>query len=296
MSRGVSPAGGKPYGLARVCRAWGLARSGVYRRRTPALPAPPRRRGPVGPMPDDGLLVAIRAVLAASPFHGEGHRKVWARLRHGGVRASKRRVLRLMREHGLLAPTRVGAPRGPRSHAGTIIPGAVDVMWGTDLTTTVAGEGQAAVFVAIDHFSAGCVGIHAALRATRFEALEPLRRGVRRHFGGFAEGIATGLAVRHDHGSQYTSDAFQKELRFLGVESSPAFVRAPGGNGCAERFIRPLKETLLWVRACDTVEDLRRALLEFRETYNATWLVERHGFRPPGAVRQDRLSTAALAA
>ncbi len=73
-------------------------------------------------------------------------------------------------------------------------------------------------------------------------------------------------------------------------------MRAPEGNGCAERFIRTLKENLLWVRAFDTVEELRRALLEFRETYNATWLIERHGFRPPSAVRQDQLSTAALAA
>jgi hypothetical protein len=31
----------------------------------------------------------------ASPFHGEGHRKIWARLRVAGVRTSKRRVLRL---------------------------------------------------------------------------------------------------------------------------------------------------------------------------------------------------------
>jgi transposase InsO family protein len=98
-------------------------------------------------MPDAALVEAIRGVLAASPFHGEGHRKVWARLRHGGVRTSKRRVLRLMREHGLLAPSRVGAPRGPRNHDGTIIPETVDAMWGTDLTTTVTGEGQAAVFV-----------------------------------------------------------------------------------------------------------------------------------------------------
>ena len=30
---------------------------------------------------------------------------------------------------------------------------------------------------------------HAAARATRFEALEPIRQGVRRHFGGFASGI-----------------------------------------------------------------------------------------------------------
>ena len=53
------------------------------------------------------------------------------------------------------------------------------------------------------------------------------------------------MAVRHDHGSQYLSGDFQKELRFLGIESSPAFVRASEGNGCAERFIRTLKENPL---------------------------------------------------
>src|SRR5205085_11219903 len=178
----------------------------------------------------------------------EGHRKVWARLRMAGGRTSKRRVLRLMRANNLLAPSRVGAPRGPRTHDGTIIPDTVDTMWGTDLTTTLTGEGQVAVFVAVDHCSAEYVGIHAARRATRFEALEPIRQGVRRGFGGFAQGIARGLAFRHDHGSQSMSDAFQQELAFLGIASSPAFVRAPEGNGCAERFIRTLKENLLWVR------------------------------------------------
>jgi transposase InsO family protein len=82
-------------------------------------------------MPDAALVEAIRAVLAASPFHGEGHRKVWARLRVTGLRTSRRRVLRLMRENNLLAPSRVGAPRGPRTHDGTIIPERVDMMWGT---------------------------------------------------------------------------------------------------------------------------------------------------------------------
>ena len=119
---------------------------------------------------------------------------------------------------------------------------------------------------------------------------------MRRCFGGFAENIARGLAVRHDHGSQYVSHDFQREIASLGIEGSPAFVRAPEGNGCAERFIRTLKENLLWVRTFDTVEELRLALLEFRETYNSTWLIERHGFRPPSAVRQDQLSTAAFAA
>jgi transposase InsO family protein len=247
-------------------------------------------------MPDAALVEAIRAVLAGSPFHGEGHRKVRARLRVTGLRTSRRRVLRLMRENNLLAPSRVGAPRGPRAHDGTIIPERVDRMWGTDLTTTITKEGQVAVFVAVDHCSAECVGIHAAKRATRFEALEPIRQGVRRCFGGFAQGIGRGLSVRHDHGSQYMSDAFQKELAFLGIESSPAFVRAPEGNGCAERFIRTLKENLLWVRTFDTLEELRQALLAFRESYNTTWLIERHGFQTPAAARQNQLSPAALAA
>jgi putative transposase len=296
MSRTISPVSGRRYGLAAVCRVWRLARSGVYRLQAPPPETPPGRRGPVGAMSDDDLTTAIRAVLAASPFHGEGHRKIWARLRHAGTRTSLRRVLRLMRENDLLAPARVGSSRGPRNHDGTIIPETMDTLWGTDLTTTFTGEGQAAVFIAVDHFTAECVGIHASSRATRFEALEPVRQGVRRHFGGFAKDVARGLAVRHDHGSQYMSDHFQTEIAFLGIESSPAFVRAPEGNGCAERFIRTLKENLLWVRHFETTEELREALLTFRETYNTTWLIERHGFISPAAFRQKHLQPIATAA
>jgi len=296
MSQVVSPVSGRAYGLAVVCRVWRIARSGVYRFRAPSSGPLAKRRGPVGPMPDTALLAAIRTVLADSPFHGEGHRKVWARLRYRGIRTSLRRVLWLMRENALLAPSRAGVPRGPRAHDGTIIPEAVDAMWGTDLTTAYTGEGPAAVFVAVDHGSAACIGIHAHARATRFEALEPIRQGVRRHCGGFAQGIASGLAVRHDHGSQYMSDAFQRELAFLGIESSPAFVRAPEGNGCAERFIRTLKENLLWVRTFKTIEDLRQALLAFQHTYNATWLIERHGFISPDAYRHKQLQPLAKAA
>jgi transposase InsO family protein len=247
-------------------------------------------------MSDGDLVDAIRTVIGAGGFSGEGYRKIWARLRFAGVRTSRRRVLRLMREHGLLAHQRLGAARGPRAHDGTIITDRVDTMWGTDLTTVLTGEGAAAVFIAVDHCSAECVGIHAARRATRFEALEPIRQGVRERFGAFAAGAAHGLAVRHDHGSQYVSHAFQEELAFLGVESSPAFVRAPEGNGCAERFIRTLKENLLWLRRFETVEELRRALLAFKERYNQTWIIERHQYRTPAQVRHDQLHPAALAA
>jgi putative transposase len=274
--------------LLPVCRLMGVARSSVYAARTPKAPARSRRRGPKTQWSDETLTERIRSVLADSPFVGEGYRKVWAKLRFRGVRTSKARVLRLMRDAGLLAPSRSGGPRGPRNHDGTIIPEAPDCMWGTDLTTTMTLEdGQAAVFVAIDHFTAELVGIHAAKRATRYEALEPLRQGVRRHFGPLAENVASGLALRHDHGSQYISDTFQQELRFLGIESSPSFVRAPEGNGCAERVIRTLKEQLLWIKTFATVEELRLALVEWAKLYNEQWLIERHGHRTPAQARRD---------
>ena len=107
---------------------------------------------------------------------------------------------------------------------------------------------------------------------------------------------AAGLALRHDHGSQYMSDHFQKELAFLGIDSSPAFVRSPEGNGCAERFIRTLKENLLWMRTFETIEELRQALFAFRETCNATRLIERHGFLSPAEYRRRQLQPLAQAA
>ena len=54
-----------------------------------------------------------------------------------------------------------------------------------------AGEGRAAVFVAVDHRSAERVGIHASRGADRFEALEPLRQRVRRRFGDSARAGGT---------------------------------------------------------------------------------------------------------
>jgi hypothetical protein len=63
----------------------------------------------------------------------------------------------------------------------------------SDMTATLTVEdGQVAVFVAIDHCSATCVGIHAALHGTRHEALEPVRQGVAEHFGGVGKDAAQG--------------------------------------------------------------------------------------------------------
>lgn len=283
------------YGVRRVCAAWELPRSTWYARRRGTRPDRPAlaKRGPKTMLSDAQLTDAIGDVLAASPFLGEGHRKVWARLRHADIRTGKPRVLRLMRERGMLAPQRAGSARGPRAHDGVIVTEAPDLMWGTDLTMTLTVcEGQAAVFVAVDHCTCELVGVHAAGRATRWEALEPIKQGVREFFGSVRQNVAHGLQLRHDNGTQYLADDFQREIAFLGIQSSPSFVRAPEGNGCAERIIRTLKEQLLWVRNYDTIEELRRALQEWRKLYNAQWMIERHGHRSPSKVRHHHHAAA----
>ena len=170
-------------------------------------------------------------------------------------------------------------------HEGRITTDRPDEMWGTDQTGTMTAECHACIFIAVDHCTAECLGIHATRRGNRFEALEPIRQGVRRVFGGYDAEIAVGLKLRHDHGSQFISRHYQDELRFLGIESSPAFVREPEGNGVAERFIRTLKEQLLWVRYFATIEELRLALLGFIDKYNRQWRLEKHGYRTPAQVR-----------
>ena len=125
-------------------------------------------------------------------------------------------------------------------------------MWGTDSDLDPDRRGPSGDLCHGGSRSTECLGIDAAPRATRFEALEPLRQGVRACFGAFAQGIAGALKLRHDHGSQFVADDYQRELAFLGIESSPAFVREPEGNGCVERFIRTLPENLLEKLATST--------------------------------------------
>jgi putative transposase len=300
--RSASPGTGKRYGVQRACRIFGLARSTAYYLRAREAVPPerrpvPKKRGPVGAATDADLVGHIRRVLAESPSHGEGYRKVWARLRHRGIRTASERVRRLMREHHLQAPRRGGNPHGPKAHDGTITAEEPDTMWGTDMTTTVTtDQGAVHVFVAVDHCTCECVGLHVAKSGNRFEALEPLRQGVREHFGRFEAKAAEGLAIRHDHGSNYLSDDFQRELSFLGMVSSPSFVREPEGNGCAERFIRTLKEQVLWARTFSTVEELAGALREFKREYNERRLIRRHGHRTPAQVRRDLTGSVQAAA
>ena len=138
MSRTLSPSTHQLYGLARVAAAWGVPRSTYYAQwKRQNHPVEPRKRGPRMPFTDEELTARIRQEIAVSPFTGEGHRKFWAHLRVAGVRTSKTRVLRLMREAQLPAPQRQAAPIAKKAHNGTITTEPPNQMWAIDATATV---------------------------------------------------------------------------------------------------------------------------------------------------------------
>ena len=233
MRGAISPSTRRPYPLTMVCQTWRLARSSVY------LTARPRReagglskRGPRPAVNDGDVLGAIREILQATPFHGEGYRKVRARLAHRGLAVSGKRVLRLMREPGLLAPRRLGPPNGNPAHDGTITTDRPDVMWGTDGTRFYTErEGWCWFFGAIDHHTDELLGWHVAKLGDRWAALEPIRQGVRHAFGEFRKDMARGLRVRCDWGPQYIADAWINEVKWLGITITPSYVGEPQCNG-----------------------------------------------------------------
>ena len=291
MAEATSPATGHRYGVARVCRLWEVPRSSFYAARQvgadDANPtASPARRGPKPAVPDQDLLAAIRADLARSPWTGEGHRKVWARLRAmDGIRVSRKRVLRLMREHHLLSPHRA-RPRPETTHERQIITAAPNVMWATDATqVATVRDGKVWLFGVVEHWNAELLGWHVAKHGTRYEAIQALGMAVRQQFGSLSAGAARGLALRHDHGSNFMADVFQKQMRFWGVAPSYAFVAEPETNGCIERLFRTLKEQAVHGRIFQTIDDVREAVRAFVARYNAEWLIEKNGHRSPADMR-----------
>ena len=288
MSQTISPDTGKAYGVERVCHIWEQARSSFYHRtRQDTVGTSLKRRGPPPSISDEALLALIRTDLATTPFTGEGHRKVWARLRvRDGVRVARKRVLRLMRENHLLSPHR-SRPKPPKAHDGKIVTLAPNLMWGTDGTRVFTLEdGWVWIFTAVDHWNAECVGWHVCKTGDRYAALQPISMALSRLYGSVERGIARGLSLRMDHGTQYLSDHFLNQIKFWGLTPSFAFVAEPQTNGVAERFNRTLKEQAIYGRVFRTVAEVRDAVKTFVDLYNGEWRVEKNAFRSPDEIRQ----------
>ena len=165
--------------------------------------AVPARGGPRPRQSDAQLLAAIRTDLARSPFHGEGHRKVHARLRIlDGIRVARTRVLRVMRAHGLLSPHR-GRQGAAKTHDGRVITQAPNVMWGTDgVRVFTLDDGWGMDLRGSRTLERGVCGVaRVQSREPLGAALDPIAHGLERLYGSLDADVARGLAQLMDHGS-----------------------------------------------------------------------------------------------
>jgi putative transposase len=289
MSTSQSPTTGRKYGLQRVCSVWGVSRSTVYSIRSRSLRnAQKKKRGPAPEVSDEVLLERIKQVIENSPFKGEGHRKIWARLRRDySTNVGRNRVLRLMREKKLLSPHRRASGKA-KVHDGKITTDMPNDMWATDAVKIFTLEdGWVWYFGVTDHWNSECMGWHVAKRGDRYAAMEALRQAVRNGCEVLAKGVARGITLRPDHGSVFTSNVYRNEARYWGFGFCYSLVGEPETNGVEERFHRTMKEQCIHGRIFKNIEEVRETIREFVEKYNNDWLLEKLGYRSPKEARKD---------
>ena len=182
--------------------------------------------------------------------------------------------------------------RDEDGHERQIVTTAPNVMWAIDAAqVTTVEHGKVWIFGVAEHWNAEFVGWHVTKRGTRFEATQALAMAVRQQFGHLSAGAARGLALRHDHGSNFMADHVQKQVKFWGISPSYAFVAEPETNGVIERFFRTLKEQAIHGRVFQTIDAVRDAVRDFVARYNPEWLIEKNGYLSPLDARAARLDT-----
>ncbi len=282
---------GKPYPMRQILSIAELSSSAWYDKRPRKKAFDRCKPGPRTLVSDAEILSEIHAYTKAPDFNAEGYIKIHARLKRKGLLIAKNRVYRLMKGANLLNGKTAKNGSG-RAHDGQIITEHPNTMWATDgKEFHTAKEGKCWFIGVIDHFNDEIMSFHVCKRFDRYAALEPLRQAVKAEFGSVEKGICKGLgiALRSDHGSQFESGTYQKELEFLGVQHSPAFVRSPECNGIIERFHRTLNEQIFYQMNFESLDQAEIIIGDFARRYNENWLLHRLGLCSPIEYRFDYL-------
>jgi transposase InsO family protein len=231
------------------------------------------------------VLAAIFEIKSQQPFWG--YRHVTAYLRYDlGIQINRKRVLRLMRENGLLVKTHqhhLRASRTPlRSKLRASMPNEV---WGTDMTKVmVEGFGWVYIVVVLDWYTKQIVGCHIGLRSRTSEWLTALDRALNRQFPNGIQGHP--LKLVSDNGSQPTSRRYIETCKRLGIEQVFTSYNNPKGNADTERVIRTMKEGLVYLQEWRDPIALTKALVDWVAWYNGKRRHSTLGYRTPNEFAQ----------
>ena len=238
-----------------VAETIGISRSSLYYQARPHASRADRRL--------DG---AVIEACGAKPAYGY-RRVTWWMQRKQGLRINGKRVLRVMRERGLLVtPRRLRARR--KKEWSRIVAEAPNQLWQADMTKVWAGAnvGWSYLVSVIDCCTRDIVGWDLSLRCRTQEAIAAVERAVLEQM---ADGSRHyGLVLNTDNGTQFTSTGFLETLSRLGIAHRRTAFNHPEGNGMIERFHRSLKEEEIWVNEYRSLEEARQSIGRWIEEYN----------------------------
>jgi transposase InsO family protein len=237
-------------------RSSGLPRSAFYR------PIErPARNG------DAKLVGHVRKILTKHPRYG--YRQVADRLRRAKHAVNLKRVLRIMREHGLVAKPlrrpkwRSGGATGDLPNLSRFVPSTPDQLWLTDFTFVPLRGRWIYLAVLLDAFSRRCIGWALGTSITADLAIAALRMALT------SRRPRATLIHHSDRGSQYASSRYEDMLTANDIRQSFSRPGTPTDNPVCERFIGTLKREEIRVRAYIDFEDAETSIGSFIIDYNA---------------------------
>jgi len=251
------------HSVKKMCRALGVSRSGYYQWLSREPSAWEKR--------DNELKKVIKEIHEKS-HRAYGSPRIHAELRMAkGIRCSRKRVARLMRELEIRGARKGGyrgcTRRDPKRESypdlvqRRFAAGAPNRLWVADMTERLTLEGVLYLAVIIDVFSRMVVGWSMGERKAVDLVISALNMAVRNRWP------VIGVTHHSDHGSQYTSLLYGKSLREAGILGSMGSVGDAYDNAVAESFFSTLQTELLDAKAWRTRAELRMALFEYIEAF-----------------------------
>ena len=263
--------------LCRVCR---VSRSAYYSWRADG-------DGPDQATWDEALVVDAIFDIWSGSRRRYGSPRVSAALAKQGWKVNEKRVARLMGELAIAGKHgRRKLVTTQRDKDATPAPDLVerdfnaerpDELWVGDITYVPTGEGWLFVASVLDVFSRRLVGWSIADHLRTELCLDAL------HAASASRGRLrfVGTKFHSDHGCQYTSDAFKKLCRAMGITQSMGTVGDSYDNAMAESFWSSLKRELVDDAYFATKEDARLAIFEWVMWYNSERLHSSLGYASP---------------
>jgi len=263
--------------VSLLCGVLGVSRAGYYAWKDRS-PSPRAMR--------DAQLSEQIAEIHDESQGTYGWPRIHAELRHRGVRASRKRVARLMRRAGLSGMVRrrkgrttirvPGVATAPDLVRRDFAPTALNRLWVADLTEIATWEGKLYLAVVVDCYSRRCVGWAMAEHMRAELVVEALEMAI------WQRRPDAGLVHHSDRGGQYVSLIFGQTARDAGIAVSMGAKGCALDNAVCEAFFATLKKELTRRRSWPTRRDLQTAVFAWIEGwYNRRRLHSTLGYLSP---------------